>query len=107
MSDQVVAPEITDDDKLWALLSYLLAPWVPLIIMFAMDDKKDRPFLRHHYRQALVWGILWIIASILVVGVCLSPICLIGSIYFAVKAFQGEYVTIPWLSDFARSKGWL
>ncbi len=107
MFEEVPANEVTADDKLWALLSYLLAPIVPLIIMFAMEDKRDRPFLRYHYRQALVWGVLWVIASVVVIGVCLSPIWLIGSIYFGIKAYQGEYVTIPWLTDFAKSKGWL
>jgi uncharacterized membrane protein len=98
---------ISDDEKLWALLSYLLTPIVPLIIMFGMEDKKDLPFLRFHYRQALIWGLFWIIAYVIVVGVCLSPVAFIGTIYFAIKAYQGEYVSIPVLTDFARKQGWL
>ena len=27
-------PEITSDDKLWALLAYVLSPLVPIIILF-------------------------------------------------------------------------
>jgi uncharacterized protein len=107
MSDEFVTGEISSDDKLWALLSYLLAPIVPLIIMFAMEDKKERPFIRYHYKQALIWGVLWIIAYAIVVGVCLSPLWLVATIYYGIKAYQGEYVTIPWLTDFAKGKGWL
>ena len=35
----------TDDDKLWALLAYVFSPLVPIII-FLMEDKKERPFLK-------------------------------------------------------------
>ena len=45
MTDQPVNPDITSDDKLWALLTYVLSPVVPIIILL-MEDKKNRPFLK-------------------------------------------------------------
>ncbi len=99
--------DITSDDKLWALLSYIFTPVVPLIILLAMEDKKERPFLKYHYMQALVWGIVWAILYVIVIGLCLSPLYLVGTIYFAIKAYQGEMVVIPWLTEFAKSKGWI
>ena len=40
------------------------------------------------------------------VSIALGP-GLIGSIYFAVKANNGEYVVIPVLTDLMRKQGWL
>ncbi len=34
-----VDPNISSDDKLWALLSYLFTPIIPIILML-MEDKK-------------------------------------------------------------------
>lgn len=93
---------ITDDDKLWALLSYLLSPIVPIILML-MEDKKDRPFIKAHSVQALVWGILEIV---LAVGVCITPLMFIAAIYWGIKAYQGEYVEIPVITNFIKNQGW-
>ena len=39
MTDQTpITPEVTSDDKLWALLSFLLTPLIPLIVIL-MEDK--------------------------------------------------------------------
>ncbi len=54
MSDQFTNEEVTSDDKLWALLAYVLTPLVPVIILL-MEDKKNRPFLKAHNVQALVF----------------------------------------------------
>jgi uncharacterized protein len=111
MTDDVVSPEVTSDDKLWALLSYLLTPIVPLIIMFGMPDKKDRPYLRYHYMQALIWGVigyvLIFVTSFIIIGICVAPLFAVATIYFGVKAYQGAYVTIPVLTNFAKNQGWM
>jgi len=107
MSSQPASSEITSDDKLWALLCYLLSPWLSLVILLFLQDKKERPFLKYHYMQALAWGVVWYVLGILVIGCFLSPIALIGSIYFGVKAYQGEYVVIPLLTDFMKKQGWI
>jgi uncharacterized membrane protein len=103
--------EITDDDKLWALLAYALAPIVPIIILL-MEGKKDRPFIRAHNAQALVWGLVnVVIGSILstVLIFCLGlPSLIIWAVgvYWGWQAYQGNMVTIPVITDLVKNQGW-
>lgn len=101
--------EITSDDKLWALLSYLIPVIVPVIVLL-MEDKKSRPFIKAHAMQALIWALVYgIISSILafvIVGACLAVICYGLSIYWGIKAYQGEYVNIPVITDLCKKQGW-
>ncbi|MEW5827542.1 MAG: hypothetical protein AB1846_01530 [Chloroflexota bacterium] len=109
MSEQPMNPEITSDDKLWALLAYILTPLVPIII-FLMEDKKNRPFIRAHNAQALVVGVINVILGIVLgwtlVLSCVPLILWFVFIYWGVKAYQGEYVTIPVVSDWVKNQGW-
>jgi len=110
MSEQVTpTPEITSDDKLWALLSYILTPLVPIIVLL-LEDKKNRPFIKVHAMQALVLGVvLWvinIILSFVVVGLCTSVLTLVLLIYYGIKAYQGEYIEIPVVTNFVKNQGW-
>ena len=100
----------TSDDRLWALLAYILSPIVPIIILL-MADKKDRPFLKAHNIQALILGLIVAVLS----GV-LSPlfglgcvVWVVGFIYqiiCAVKANKGELVDIPVITNFVKQQGW-
>jgi len=103
---QAVSGEITSDDKLWGLLSYIFTPIVPLIILL-MEDKKKRPFLRYHAIQSLAFGVAMMISYVVVITICLSPVYLIAAIYYGIKAYNGEYVTIPFLTDFCKQQKWL
>ncbi len=98
---------VSDDDKLVSLLAYVLTPLAPIVILL-MEDKKNRPFIRAHNAQALIWGILIVLVSI--VGfVCLfvpSLVMWVIAIYWGIKAYQGEYVNIPVITDFAKKQGW-
>lgn len=108
------ADEITSDDRLWALLSYLLTPLFPIIILL-MEAKKNRPFLKAHYVQALVLGVAMIV---LFTVINLIPVlgqivaCVLAIAYFvimvlyAIKANKGEYVTIPVITNFVKNQGW-
>lgn len=102
--------EITSDDKLWALLAYIFAPLVSLIVLL-MEDKKERPFIKYHSAQALALGILNTILSVVlgatVVLACVPIFIWFAMIYWGVKAYQGEYVKIPMLTDFMKGQGWL
>ncbi len=106
MTYQTVNPDVTSDDKLWGLLSYLLTPIVPAIILL-MEDKKNRPFMRYHAIQALALFVIEFVLSAILIGVCVVPIYIIALIYYAIKAYQGELVVIPWLTDFMKKQGWL
>jgi len=103
--------EITSDDKLWALLAYVLSPLVPVIILL-MEDKKNRPFIRAHNAQALGWGVFNLVVGTILSGVlffCLgAPSLIIWAIgaYWGYQAYQGKMVTIPLLTDFVKNQGW-
>jgi uncharacterized membrane protein len=109
MTDQ---PEgISSDDKLWALLAYVLTPLVPIIILL-LEDKKNRPFIRAHNAQALVWGLFNVVGGTILSTIlifCLgAPTLLIWAFgaYWGIQAYQGEYVNIPVVSDFVKNQGW-
>ncbi len=108
MSQAPVSTEATSDDKLWALLAYILTPVVPIIILL-MEDKKNRPFLRAHNYQALALGVIqlvfWVL-SFTCVTLILSLLLFVGQIYWGIQAYNGQYVTIPFLSDFLKKQGW-
>jgi uncharacterized membrane protein len=102
-------PEITSDDKLWALLAYIFTPLIPLVILL-MPDKKDRPFLKAHNMQALILGVIeWVInfaLSFVVIGCITSVITIIVNIYLGVKANKGETFEIPVITNFVKNQGW-
>ncbi len=108
MSDDLGGMDVSDDDKLWALLAYVLAPLVPIIILL-MEDKKKRPFIRAHNGQALAWGLINMVAGTLLstflCGIPSLAIWLIGC-YWGWQAYQGQMVTIPVVTDFVKKQGW-
>jgi len=81
--------EITSDDKLWVLLTYVLTPIVPVIVLL-MEEKKKRPFIRAHNAQALVLGIINLLVGVLlgwtVILACLPLIIWIYCIYLGIHA---------------------
>ncbi|MDX1662843.1 MAG: hypothetical protein R3272_03555 [Candidatus Promineifilaceae bacterium] len=93
--------EITNDDKLWALLSYIFTPLVPVIALL-LEDKKARPFIRYNAWVSLILGILFVITSYFCVGI----IFWIYAVYLGIKAYNGEWVEVPVVSDFVRNQGW-
>ncbi len=103
MSDMNMgSSDINDSDKLWALLSMIFAPLVGIIALL-MEDKKSRPFIKYYAVQSIVLGIL----SILLSGVCIGVLVWVYGIYIGVKAYSGEYVQIPVITDFSKGQGWI
>jgi len=100
---------ITSDDKLWALLTYIFTPLVPTIILL-MDDKKNRPFIRLHNAQSLVWGIssfiLNTLLSMIFIGIFTSLISFFISIYWGIQAYNGQTIDIPLITNFVKNQGW-
>ena len=109
MSEEPAADTgVTSDDKLVAALAYVLTPLAPVVILL-MEDKKSRPFIRAHNAQALIWGLLNSIVFVLTSITCLGVPALILwgiGVYWGYKAYQGEYVNIPVITDFAKNRGW-
>lgn len=106
MAEEMVGtmPDVTDDDKLWALLSWLF--WPIAIIVLLMEEKKDRPFIRYHAIQSLVLAVIGLVLGTITVG-CLALVWVVYIIVLAIKAYQGEWVTIPLITDFCKNQGWV
>ncbi|HET6447076.1 MAG TPA: hypothetical protein VFI27_21135 [candidate division Zixibacteria bacterium] len=94
--------EITGDDKLWALLGYIIG-FIALLALL-LEDKKNRPFVRYHAIQSLM---LWAIAVVLSITACLWILPWAYGIYVGILAYQGQWVEIPVLTDFAKNQGWI
>jgi uncharacterized membrane protein len=104
--------ELDDDDKLWAMLSWI--PWVGFIlaiIALLIEPQKDRAFVRFHAVQAIganvIIGIVSLILAFSVVLACLTPFLGLVTIYPAIKAYQGEWLELPWLTGFCKDQGWI
>jgi uncharacterized membrane protein len=103
--------DITDNDKLMAAISYPI-PIVGIVILLS-ESMKVRPFQKFHAVQCLAF---WVVVT--VIGIILSIItCGFGSLFFpilwvvslwpAYKAYQGEYMEMPVITDFIRKQGWV
>lgn len=98
--------EVTSDDRLWAALSWIpISPLWPIIaiILLLVEDKRERPFIKYHAILSLLTGVIGILLSFLCVGI----IILLAMFYYAYKAYQGEVVRIPVLTEFAENQGWV
>ncbi len=104
-----MSTEITSDDKLWVLLAYIFTPIVPVIILL-MEDKKNRPFIKAHNAQALAWGIVLYVVSIIlgfvIIGGCIGALGLVLNIFWGIQAYQGNYIKIPVITDFVKKQNW-
>lgn len=111
MTEEYVPPteEITDDDKLWALLSWIFTPLVPIIVLL-LEDKKDRPFIKYNAMQALILGFINILIStflsFVIIGCFLWIAIFVYQIYLGIQSYNGKWVEIPVLTDFAKNQGW-
>jgi uncharacterized membrane protein len=100
---------VSSDDKLWAALAYLFTPLIP-IILFLMEDKKNRPFIKEHNAQALVWGVVAIVLGFVltatIVLACVAWAAWIPQLVWAYQAYQGKSIKIPVITDFVKNQGW-
>ncbi len=100
---------VTSDDKLWAALAYLFTPLIPVVLLL-IEGKKDRPFIKEHLVQALVWGIVSIVLGFVlgatIILACVAWAVWLPQIFWAYKAYQGESITIPVITDFVKKQGW-
>ena len=102
--EMVSAPtgnEVTEDDKLWALLSYIFCPLIGIVVLL-IEDKKNRPFLKYNAVVSIILGILVIILS----WACIGFLVWLYSLYLGFKSYQGEWVEVPVISDLVRNQGW-
>ena len=117
------AGDITENDRLMALLAYIFGVIVPIIILVS-EGMKNRPFQRYHAIQSLGLWVATLIYSVVacivyfllttitfgILGLCLWIIFLlplVPVILYGIKAYQGEWVVIPVVTDFVKGQGWL
>ena len=111
MTEQPMNPELTSEDKLWAMLGYMpFVGWIIAIVALIMEDKRARPFIKFHSIQSLILGVLnGVISgalSVVIIGACTGVAIMIYMIYLGIKAYQGETVSVPFLTDFIKNQGW-
>lgn len=106
--------DMTDDDKLWSLLSYIFFPLG--IVALLMEDKKTRPTIRYAAFHSIAIGVVSTILSTIltITGIlaCISPIVGFGlwaySIYLGYMIYsKGEVLAVPVLTDFIKGQGWI
>jgi len=101
--------DINDQDKLMAALSYPLG--IVALIILLVEDMKARPFQKYHAVQALAVNIVIVVLSIVlgwtVVLACVPLLIWLVTLYWAYKAYQGEYFEISGLTGFLKGQGWI
>ena len=78
--------------------------------MLLMEDVKKRPYIRAHLAQSLVLGITGFVVngllSVVLIGCFTWPLYLVLLTYYGVKAYHGEKIQVPVISDWVTSRGW-
>jgi len=127
-SSAAFTPEGTDDDRLMSMLAWLSMVILQLpivsVIQLLSAGTKDRPFQRHHAITSLLFfgaAIVYEILASVVFGILTTvtlgcgAICLwviffvphVLALYYALQAYNGKRVILPFLTDFAKTQGWL
>ena len=110
MEEPNVAPQMdmTDDDKLWALLGWIFTPLIPIIVLL-LEDKKNRPFIKYNAIQSLILGGLITVLSTVTLGFGCFVLWIPWAygIYLGIQAYNGEWVNVPVITDFAKNQGWI
>jgi uncharacterized membrane protein len=102
--------DVNDQDKLWAALAWVI-PIIAIVILL-VEDMKIRPFQKYHAVHSLAFSVAFfvVITIISVVtfgfGGCLAILWFVV-IYWAIKAYQGELVEVPFLTNFVKNQGWV
>jgi uncharacterized membrane protein len=104
-----------DTDRLLHALCYILWPVALVLLIIELDQKnKGNPERRYHAYNGLgffvalviVWAALAILAFIPFLGWVVWTVgwiaMLVVAIYFAVQAYQGKRVNIPFVTDFLK-----
>jgi uncharacterized membrane protein len=109
MSSQPPATSAEGNQKLMALLAYLLAPIVGIIILVS-DNMKNDPVLRKHAVQSIAYAVVAIVVAMIltitVILACLFWVPYIPLVIFGIQAYQGKDVNIPVITDFCKNQGW-
>jgi len=92
--------KVTQDDKVWGLLSYL---WVVSIVALAM--KKNNDYVRFHANQGALLFVISLVGIIPMLGQLVGLIVFIVAIIGMIKAYNGEKWPIPVFAKQAKEFG--
>lgn len=115
--EENIAPntvEISEEDKQWAMLSWLpVIGDIMAIIILLTDERKARPFQKYNAVLSLALRVIIYVVSAVIGSIipCIGNTVLFvaGLVYLIIlllKAKDGEWVEVPWLSDFVQQQGW-
>jgi len=111
MTDQPSSADITSDDKLWSALGYPI-PLIAIIVLL-MEEKKNRPFIKFHAVQSIVFNIaLWILifvisAVTLGFGALCAPLLWLITLWPAFDSYKGNYTELPVITNFIKNQSWV
>ncbi len=106
------ARPVADEDRTWGMLAWLpiVGSFISLYILL-VDDQRARPFRKFHAVNSLLFnvvvGLVLLVLSLALIGLCLLPVALLYQAYMAYQAYQGQWVEVPGLTAFARGQGWI
>jgi uncharacterized membrane protein len=92
--------KITQDDKIWGLLSYI---WIFSLV--ALVAKKDNDFVRFHANQGALLFILSLVGIIPGLGQLLVLVLCILAIIGMIMAYKGEKWELPLIGGVAKDFG--
>jgi uncharacterized membrane protein len=107
-----LAENVAQDDKVLLLLAYPI--WIIAGLIIILSDKKKNPFMAFHGYQSIFLGIALMIVGFIVnifLGITIIFLLLMPLVWLAFwiyqwmlgyKAMQGEYVTVPLITDLTK-----
>ena len=103
----ILSQNISRQERWWSALVYFFSPFLPAVLFFILD-LDEYPFLKSHIYQSLLAGILLALTLPLIIIASLGIGGLVWLIlpYWAIKAYGGETITIPWISHYIEEQGW-
>ena len=109
--EQLDSLDISSDDRLWSAVGYPI-PFIAIAALL-LDEKKERPFIRYHAIQSLVFNVtLWLLIFILsaltlgVASIC-APLLWLVTFWPAYDSFRGFYTQIPFITNFLKNQDWV
>jgi uncharacterized membrane protein len=101
----ITQAHIGDDEKMWGALSQLI-PIIGLAVVFVLDEQKNKPYVRYHAVTSVMVTILGTIITVVSCGLG-GTLWALGTLFLAWKAYEGEVIEVPWVSQFLLDKGYL
>ncbi len=106
----IVEPEDSQESRALVALGY---PLWPLALLSLFDRKQSRRLRKHAYQalgfnigMAAVWGILSLVVGIPILGISaglllafMLPVFVVLSVLYGIKAWHGDDVRVPIISD--------